>query len=298
MKKSAHRVLIVVVSACLSLGSTEIGWAHDVTTVLSSRLSPYVEALAGFQEAVGRPIDVLDLAGGGAPEIGEGTRVVVAFGGKAALQPFPRHVTVVYAMAPGTLLPPGVEERPPVKVHMLPRPGFVVSKLKEIHPSLTRLAIFWASDAMGTYVRELETVSGSFGVQILAEQVADPEDVPEGLRALLLRNAEGIWLPPDPLLVNARSFSVLGDFSWANDIPFFVPTSGLVEKGAAASIACSFREIGRRAAQVARQVLSGERVIGVVYPSVVETTINRSWAAEAGLQIPETAVSRADRVLP
>ena len=297
MKKLPHRLLIGVVSACLWIGGMETGWAHDVTAVLSSRLSPYVEALAGFQEAFGRPIDVLTLPGG-APEIGEGTRVVVAFGGKAALQTFPRHVTVVYAMAPGTVLAPGTGERPPVKVHMLPRPGFVVSKLKEIHPSLTRLAVFWASDAMGTYVREVETVSGSFGVRILAEQVSDPEDVPECLRALLPRNAGGIWLPPDPLLINARSFSVIREFSWANDIPFFAPTSGLAEKGAAASIACSFREIGRTAAEVVRQVLSGERVAGVVYPSVVETTINRSSAADAGLRIPETAVSRADRVLP
>ncbi len=77
--------------------------AEPVVAVLSSDLAYYQEAFQGFQKAWAGPVAAVNLKSGKA-RIDSDTRVVVAFGAKAALQPYPDGVTVIYCMAPGTQL--------------------------------------------------------------------------------------------------------------------------------------------------------------------------------------------------
>ena len=296
MKRIFDRYLLLILWLFMWMAMPVRVGAQEVVGVLSSDLGPYQEAYEGFREAFGQEVPRISLASG-SPEIGRDTRVVVAFGGKAALYGYPEGVSVIYCLAPAARLEASGSEVM-VKVHMLPYAGYVVSKVKEIQPGLRRLGVFWASDAMSEYVGEISRASVAFGLEVAAERVGDPDELPDRLRGLLRRGVDGLWLPPDPLLINSRSFALLREFCRSNDIPFYVPTAGLVEKGAVASISASFREIGRTAGRVARRVLSGEHVPRAVYPEVVEVTLNLSAASEVGLEIPPAVSAQADRVLP
>jgi len=67
----------------------------QVTAVLSSDLGPYGEAYAGFVEAFGQPVTQINLKNDRL-QLSADTRVVVAFGGKAALLDYPEDVTLIY----------------------------------------------------------------------------------------------------------------------------------------------------------------------------------------------------------
>ncbi|MDA0747014.1 MAG: ABC transporter substrate binding protein [bacterium] len=287
------RILLVTVLFWLFASGT--GQAQRVVAILSSELGPYQEAFAGFQSVLGMPVSRVLLAEHD-PYIGRDVRVVVAFGGKAALKAYPGQVTVISCLAPGI----GQSTYPNafVKVHMLPQAPLLVGTLRKIQPEMKRLAVFWASEATEDYLEEMREAAWAQNLEILEEQVENPDDLPDILRKLIRNGVDAMWLPPDPLLINARSFSVLKEFSWANDIPFYVPTAGLVKKGAVASVSCSFDEIGRTAGRTVRDVLTGRSSGGLIYPEKIEITVNLTAASNTGLVIPKDVLDGVDTVLP
>jgi hypothetical protein len=270
--------------------------AREIVAVLSSRLAPYSEALAGFQERLGYEVPVFDLASGD-PRIDHGTRVVVAFGGKASLRLYPDVPTLVYCMAPGTDLetaPGGAT----IRVWMLPPPAAALPQLLQIQPGLRRLAVFWAAMGNSHYVVELNKVAARCGIEIHSERVSGATEIPAALRAFAPSSSDAVWLIPDPLLVTESAFEVFREFSWSNRVPFYAPNQGLVEKGAAASVSVSFREIGRAAAQAALVALAGSPAPSEVFPEKSETTINLTAAGNSGLRPADDVLHRADKVLP
>ena len=123
------------------------------------------------------------------------------------------------------------------------------------------------------------------GVRVWSERVSGIEDLPDGLRTMLRQGVDAVWLPPDPVLINARSFSIFREFSRSNDVPLYVPASSLLDRGATASISCGIDEIGRMAAQLARAVQSGDVPSEVVYPERVLFRVNKDAAQNVGLEI-------------
>ena len=270
--------------------------AQEVVAVLSAELAPYQEAYAGFEEAFGSPATRVCLHHE-ALEIGPDTRVIVTFGGRAALAAYPEGIPVVYCLAPGARLARDEDRGGSIRVAMLPRAGFVVSRLREIQPDLKRLGVLWMSEAMADFTSQLGQAASAFGVQVLIGRLGSEAELPDRLRGLLSDEADALWLAPDPVLINATTFALLKEFCRSSDIPFYVPTSGLVEKGAVASVSSSFREIGRTAGAAAREVLEGRIGEKVRYPGAVETTLNLEAAEESGLEIPAEVIKRAERVI-
>ena len=290
------RTILTCALLCCPGLKTDIS-AQEIVAVLSSELRPYLEAYQGFEEELGRPVPSVNL-NAGRPEIGRNTRVVVAFGSKAAIEDYPGHVVLVYCMAPGAKLDPAERQGAVVAVHMLPRPQLVVSKLKQIQPGLKRLAALWILDTMDDYIEQLQRVAADMDIELLNEHLDSGDELPNSLRTLAGVGVDALWVPPDPLLINAQNFAVLKDFSWANDVPLYAPTAGLVETGAVASVGTSFRQIGQVAAALVLQVLEGQTVAGDFYPDRTETTLNETAAARAGLEISPEILQAMDKVVP
>src|SRR5688572_19164389 len=97
--------------------------AQEVVAVLGSEQRAQREAFEGFQAAFGKTVPVLAL---GEPIPAE-AKVVLAFGGKAAVQRYPRRATVVYAIAPGLLLDRKTHAGPAVKIMMDPEAAVLLA---------------------------------------------------------------------------------------------------------------------------------------------------------------------------
>lgn len=262
----------------------------EVVAVLSSDSYYYEEAFNGFREAFDRDVTVLYL-NKGALDIGKTTKIVVTFGGKAALQSYPEEIQVINCLASVSF-----ERGRHMVIQMMPAPHLLLSKIKEIQPTIKRLAVFWMSDFMRDYVQRMEQASFAFDVKIISEKLVDAVELPDELRKISGK-VDAIWLPSDPLLVTVRNFTMIKDFSWANGVPFYVPTIGLAEKGATGAVYVSYQEMGRLAALEARKVLSGESTGDEIFPEALEVTVNLTAAKKAGLEVPQEVNKKFNRII-
>ncbi|MBI2384460.1 MAG: hypothetical protein HYV14_00445 [Elusimicrobia bacterium] len=279
--------------ALLLAASARGARAQEVVAVLASSQRAQQETFDGFQAAFGKPVPVLPM-GAALPAA---AKVVLAFGGKAAMQRYPDRVTVVYAVAPGALIARGSHDGPSIKIMMEPEAAALLERLKSLQPGLKRLAVLWTSAPHVGSAARLVKAGAARGVAVTAERLEDGDALPSRLRALK-SGIDAIWLPPDPLLINARNFEILKRFSYDNDVPFYVPTEGLAEQGATAAVSVSYKEMGRMMAEAAKSAQKGRASPAELYTGLVRVAVNRAAAAEAGLTVPAKAIGAANLVLP
>ncbi len=140
--------------------------AQEVVAVLSSSAGPYQAAYDNFQREFGSPVPAFRLPRA-KPEIGSGTRVVVAFGGEAALQAYPKGTIVIACLAPG-LQEPLSRESPVVFVAMKPPAAALLSQIRKLQPNLKRLAVLWNGAYTGRYLSDLKSAATAQEVEIAA----------------------------------------------------------------------------------------------------------------------------------
>ncbi|MBI2789257.1 MAG: hypothetical protein HYX59_11295 [Elusimicrobia bacterium] len=262
--------------------------AQEVIAVLSSAPGPYQAAFDGFLKAFGREVPRVRLP---ARPPAAGARVVVAFGGEAAVQPYPADALLIACMAPG--LGARLRHRGPfVFVSMKPAPGRLLSELRRLQPGLKRLAVLSDGRDTAGYIPDLRRAGAAIGVEIVSPRAAGPNGVPSALRALLAAKADAIWLAPDPSLATPENFQTIKQFSWDNRVPFYAPTRGLAVAGAAAAVSVGAEEEGRLAADLARRALAGEELPEVVYPTRTSITVNLESAKNSGLALPQNGLGK------
>jgi hypothetical protein len=281
----------------LVLAPTASVWAkNDTVAVLSSDLAPYTEALAGFQEELGQPVDLIRLTEG-APRIKGQPRVIVAFGGKAVRQKYPDSSILIYCMAPGTQVGINDHNGVSVEISMMPEPAVLLSKLKAIQPGVKRLAMLWSSPAFESYARAASREGPRMGVEILADRLSKPGELPGRLREIQDK-VDALWLPPDPLLVNGANIVILTQFSRSNRVPLYSAVAGLTDQGAVASLSSTYRDFGRAAGRAAKKALEGGVLTPEFYPSQITLIINRQSGLKAGIDIPDELPGETKRSSP
>jgi hypothetical protein len=273
--------------------------AQNVVAVLSSDSAAYREALAGFEEGYGRPVPTFTLSKNDL-ELPDSARVIVAFGGKAAAVHYPADRTLIYCLTPTFWLKPEPRSGRRVRIFVATQPEALQAKLKEVQPTLKRLAFFSVSRSaeVTQYQQDFIRAAQANGIETRIEQLSRADDLPDRLRSLIGK-IDAFFMPPDPLLLTASAFGVAKEFGRSNNVPFYAPMDNLVEKGATASYASSFRENGRTAGRIAAKAEAGALGdIEAVYPDRYDLTINLTAAAQSGLTLPPDVLKKADRVIP
>lgn len=253
--------------------------AAQEAAVLSKGSGPYFEAYLALQKAMGRPVTPVDISNG-TLKLPPGLKAVVAFGARAADLDYPVGVKVIYALAPG--YSPRGGKAGYTRLCPLPAPDDSLAAYRRLQPALKRLAVFY-SPSMAPLVAQLEAAGPRHGVEVVKAQLQSPAGLPDRLRALLGR-ADAVWLLPDPALVSKTSLSVLGEYACANKMPFYVPSAGLLQFGAAA-YAPDPEETGKAAARALKAVLAGEALAEAIHPANAALSVNRETAARCGLPL-------------
>lgn len=251
--------------------------AAQPVAVLSSDSAHYRQALEGFTEAWGSTVTVVGAGESPAP----GARAFAAFGGKAAARSWPRGAVVVACLAPSIIDDPGDAV---TRVSLLPDPGALIAQLRALVPGLWILRVFWSEEPSRVDAEALIAAGERQGLAVLSERVAPASRLPDHLRALTGK-ADALWLMPDPALVTEENFAILREYAAAVKVPLFAPTHGLAERGAAATIAATYRDMGRAAALALRARLAGGAAPDVVFPERVSVRANGPEARAAGLKL-------------
>ena len=290
--KSAHLLLLLLLQPAFAVQAP----GNEVVAVLSSKSGVYLEAFTSFQDAFGAEVPAYDISIG-TPDLPSGTRFVVAFGAKAAAYEYPPGIDLVYCLSPGFIVPARARGGRNWRVAMSPSVEILLHKIMVIQPKLKRLGVLWTLPIYEQIFSSARERGLSLGVEIVLIQVGHADRLPAVLREYRAK-ADSLYLPPDPQLITPGNIAIIKDFSWANGIPLYAPTRGLVSEGAVASVGVSFAEAGRTAAEIAKQVLAGDSPRDLIFPREAEVTLNLTAAKNTGLRIPEKALKEADHIFP
>ena len=167
--------------------------------------------------------------------------------------------------------------------------------LKEVIPSLSRVAVFWGVDH--TQVESLQATAPALGVTVLPVKLLEPRDLNRAFTVLRKER-------PDAL--NALGYSTTGRFR--EQIAKFavenrLPTIGTSERMAVAgflmSYGVNFLDMYRHAATFVDKILKGAKPadLPVEQPTRFYLTVNLKTAKALGITFPPSILLRADKVI-
>jgi ABC-type uncharacterized transport system substrate-binding protein len=282
------RRLAVVLTWGLAVASAQ---ASGVVAVLSGDAAPYKEALEGLKAVVGE-VDAATL-----PQLPSmaGAKVVVTFGGEAALKSYPASMALVAALLPDPKLKPK-HAGSVTRVGLLPDAAVLISKLKALDPGISSLAAFDVDSSYGDYLAALKSAGAAAGVAVSVKKIDSVADLVGKLPAMK-GSVQALWLPPDPLIMNPKTFGLLSAFCSASKIALIAPVAALARAGAFAGISPSFKAVGEAAGEAAGAYSDGQNPGALVYPSHIETVLNTDVATAVGINAAAVK-AKADSVVP
>lgn len=272
------------------------GAPKTTVAVLSMQSGAYMEAFSAFQAAYGGEVSHYDLSRQ-TPDMNGGTKLLVAFGGKAANYPYPGGIDIIYCLAPGVFAGMPARKAKSVKVSLIPDFPLTFAKLKEIQPGLKRLRVLWVVPETSPYAQAARAAGARQGIQVTAVRLESPDSLPGALRRAL-GAADAIWLAPDPLIVTPQNLRILREFSLENGIPFYGSTKSMTREGAVASLGFSFAEMGKAAAKAAQGFDKGESPPDIVFAEKAELTLNAASARKLGIVFPRSILDEAGYLFP
>ena len=158
------------------------------------------------------------------------------------------------------------------------------------------MAAFDVSGSYSEYLNTLKAAGTAAGLAISVKKIDAVSDLVGKLPGLK-GTVQVLWLPPDPLIMNPQTFGLLNSFCVAAKIALIAPVAALARAGAFAGISPSFNAVGKAAGKAADAYSKGVNPGDLVYPSNIETVLNKVTAASIGVDAAE-AGTKADSVVP
>jgi putative ABC transport system substrate-binding protein len=171
--------------------------------------------------------------------------------------------------------------------------------LKEIVPKLSRLAVLWHPDAIGSTLswKESQLAAREQGLQLQSLEVRDPEDLEGAFQAASKERAQALVALRSPIVAIERKR--IAELAIKNRLPAIYDDRAYVEAGGLMSYGTNQADLYRRAAVYVDKILKGAKPadLPVEQPTKFELIINLKIAKQIGLVIPPNVLVRADRVI-
>lgn len=172
-----------------------------------------------------------------------------------------------------------------------------VSLIREIIPNVKRIGIIYNSSEINSVVqaKRLKEVCVPLGIDVAELTVNSVNDVQQVAEGFLGGNVEAIFIPTDNII--ASSIPTLMSVANKEKIPVFGAEVGHVKSGVLASESISFYDIGKRAGQMAADILEGKKQIRdfpVEGAANSKLYINKAEMENLGIQIPRSVLDRAE----
>src|SRR5215510_5796480 len=180
--------------------------------------------------------------------------------------------------------------------------GKSLDLLKEIVPKLSRVAILRGVGPRGgaddVFVRETELPARALGVQLIPVMVHGPDDFEDAFRSITKERANGLFIR---LLPNTYTvpFKRVADLTIKNRLPSIAQQLTWVDAGGLMSYGADPNINYRRAATYVDKILKGAKPadLPVEAPTKFDLRINLKTAKQIGLEIPQSVLFRADKVI-
>jgi ABC-type uncharacterized transport system substrate-binding protein len=177
--------------------------------------------------------------------------------------------------------------------------GKRVEMLRELLPSLSRVAVLWnvANPYPALVFGETEDAGRKLGIAVDSFAIRAPGDLDGALQAALRNQPGALITVEDPLTVSNRQ--QIAEFAAKNRLPSMYGSREFVETGGLMAYGANIADLYRRAAGYVDKILKGAKPadLPVEQPTKFELVLNLKTAKQLGLEIPPTLLARADEVI-
>ena len=174
--------------------------------------------------------------------------------------------------------------------------------LKEIVPTLTRLAIMWrpgtlSEQAFEQMITQSQAVVGPMGMKIQIVAAAKAEDFDAAFLAMDKEHAEALIVLVNPMFFGQRK--VIVERAAKQRLPAIYEWKQFVQAGGLISYGADVPDVYRRAAGVVDKILKGSKPadIAVERPTLVNMGVNLKAAAALGVTIPDRIRKQAVEII-
>jgi ABC-type uncharacterized transport system substrate-binding protein len=178
--------------------------------------------------------------------------------------------------------------------------GKWLEMLKQVAPSLTRVAILYSDKTLpshGLYMRTVEAAAPSFAIVPIATPANDAAEIERAIDAFAREPKGGLIVLPDATPVVNRDLIITR--AGRNHLPAVYPFSFFVRDGGLMSYGVDAIDRYRQAASYVDRILKGAKPadLPVQMPTKFELVINLKTARTLGLTIPQSLLLQADEVI-
>jgi len=176
--------------------------------------------------------------------------------------------------------------------------GKMLQLLKETLPQLSKIAIVWNPDNLGSAISFKEgelPAAEALRVALVSLEVRGPEDLDRALTTLGSERPDALWVH-----LTANPFRPrLLEFAAKNRLPTVAQASTWPQAGALMSFGPDLADLYGRSATYVAKILRGAKPadLPVEQPTKFELVINLKTAKALGLTIPPSLLLRADQVI-
>jgi putative ABC transport system substrate-binding protein len=171
--------------------------------------------------------------------------------------------------------------------------------LRELLPRMTRLAVLWQSNSIGSTVsfREIEIATRALGIVMQNIGVRKSSEFADAFAAAASEHANAVFVIGAPLTIDGRE--QIAALARQHRLPTMGSTTDFALAGLLASYGVDFSDLFRRAAHYVDKILKGARPgdLPIEQPTKFELAINKGTAKSLSIAIPQTLLLRADRIV-
>jgi ABC-type uncharacterized transport system substrate-binding protein len=177
--------------------------------------------------------------------------------------------------------------------------GKQLELLKEIVPGLSRVAVLGSSVEAGyaQVLKEMELAAGALRVKLQYLDVLTPKDIESVFRAATKGRADAIVVLVSSVIATYQA-EIL-HLAAKTRLPAIYSRTEFVEDGGLLSYGVSFTDMDRRTATYVDRILKGTKPgdLPVEQPTKFELVINLKTAKQIGVNIPQSVLYKADKVI-
>ena len=184
----------------------------------------------------------------------------------------------------------GLSDMSPVGEH--------IALIKEILPNVKTIGYLYNSGEANSVslLAALKAEADKAGIKIVESAATKSAEVQGAARALVGR-ADAIYIPTDNTIISALEGAVA--VAEESKLPLFTADTDSVSRGSIAALGFNYYDVGKQTGEIVVRVLKGENPgdIAVKTAAGSDLVINKSAAAKMGVTLPESVVSRANKVI-
>jgi putative tryptophan/tyrosine transport system substrate-binding protein len=171
--------------------------------------------------------------------------------------------------------------------------------LKEVIPSLSRVAFLWNPDNAShpAQLAELRVAVEALGIKLLPVPVRSSDEFDNAFAGMIRERPDAFLMTNDPF--HQLSIGRIIDFLANNRLPGMFVTREVAVAGGLLSYGASLPDLFRRGAVYVHKILQGTKPadLPIEQPVKFELVVNLKTAKAMGLSIPESFLLRADEAI-